>query len=353
MELSKFFRRVRNYLYFKKKTRVFFCSHSHKRILYMGIPTHTNLGDQAQKYCIRKWLKEFYPDYEVLEIPTRIIVDERFVFFKILKKNVRKNDIIVFQSGYCTHDISPSTEDLMHRIVIENFPDNYMLMFPQTVYFQSEDRKKLSSKIYNQARHMLFLARDKTSFKYAKDMFSNLSVELYPDIVTSLIGMKQYHEQRNGVFMCMRRDCEKYYSNQDLVALKEKLSNRWEVVWGDTSIQCNPYWLDRHLEEKLNQVFQEYARFEVVITDRYHGTIFSLIAGTPVIVLKTQDHKVSTGIDWFDGVYDYVYLADSLDQAYEMAECILTHPHDHCPASYFKEKYYDKLKMLFEKTISH
>ncbi len=60
---------------------------------------------------------------------------------------------------------------------------------------------------------------------------------------------------------------------------------------------------------------------KLIITDRYHGTILSLVAGTPVIVIKTTDHKVTTGAEWFRGVYDdYVYLAESLQQAYDIAK---------------------------------
>lgn len=51
------------------------------------------------------------------------------------------------------------------------------------------------------------------------------------------------------------------------------------------------------------------SHYKVVITDRYHGTIFSLIANTPVIIIKSTDHKVTTGADWFKGIYDdYVYV---------------------------------------------
>ena len=63
MSLSTFISRTKNYLYFKRKTHVFHGRKRAKRILYFGIPMHTNLGDQAQKYCIRKWLKENYPDF--------------------------------------------------------------------------------------------------------------------------------------------------------------------------------------------------------------------------------------------------------------------------------------------------
>ena len=351
MSLSTFISRTKNYLYFKRKTHVFHGRKRAKRILYFGIPMHTNLGDQAQKYCIRKWLKENYPDYEVLEIPTRIVADERFGFLNVLKKNVQNEDIIVFQSGYCTHDIAPSTEDLMHRIVIENFPNNRMLMLPQTVYFQSDERKKLSSEIYNKARHMLFLTRDRVSYAYAEEMFNNLTVRLFPDIVTSLIGQNTYSGQRSGVLLCTRKDCEKYYSDEDIDVLHAKLAMKCKVSTGDTTIPCDPYWLDKHLEEKLESVFAEYAQYRVVITDRYHGTIFSLIAGTPVIVVKTQDHKVSTGVEWFKDIYDYVYLAENLDEAYEKAIYLLDHPKEAHPLPYFKAEYYDKLKDLFEKVI--
>lgn len=308
---------------------------------------HTNLGDQAQKYCIRKWLKENYADYEIIEIPTRIVVDERFGFLKILKKNVQNTDIIMFQSGYCTHDIAPSNEDLMHRIVIENFRNNRILMFPQTVCFQTNERKQLSSEIYNKAKHMLFLARDKVSCAYAKEMFDKQKIELYPDIVTSLIGQKIYRGKKKGVLLCTRTDCEKYYSNEDIENLQRKLASKCRVSMGDTTIECDPYWLDKHLEEKLEKVFADYSRFQVVITDRYHGTIFSLIAGTPVIVVRTQDHKVSTGVEWFKGVYDYVYFAEDLEEAYEKAINLLNHPQNICPLPYFKERYYDKLKEKF------
>lgn len=350
MSLSAFISRTRNYLYFIRKTHIFNESKKEKRILYFGIPMHKNLGDQAQKYCIRKWLNENYPMYDVLEIPTRIVVDERFDFLRTLKKNVRETDIIVFQSGYCTHDIEPSTEDLMHRIVISNFPKNRILMLPQTVYFQNEKRKKLSMEAYNKAERMLFLARDAVSYEIAKEMFDQVNVQLYPDIVTTLIGTRHYNEKRNGIFLCARRDCEKYYSDSELAALIKKLKEKYMVERGDTTLDdCDPYWLDKNLDKKLEEIFSTYSKYQLVITDRYHGTIFSLVAGTPVIVLKTQDHKVSTGVDWFKGIYDYVYFAENLEEAYAKAIDILEHPKDTHPLPYFKAEYYDNLKELFEK----
>ena len=99
----------------------------------------------------------------------------------------------------------------------------------------------------------------------------------------------------------------------------------------------------------LKEQFDYYSRFKLIITDRYHGTIFSLIAGTPVIVLKTSDHKLSSGVKWFPEEFkDYVTFAENLDEAYEKAAMMMNKQLTHQLPPYFKENYYDKLKSLLE-----
>ena len=72
-------------------------------------------------------------------------------------------------------------------------------------------------------------------------------------------------------------------------------------------------------------------------------------AGTPVIIIKTTDHKVTTGADWFKGVYDdYVYVAEDLNDAYNQAMKIMGKKLQNNLPAYFKETYYDKLKGLFD-----
>ena len=98
---------------------------------------------------------------------------------------------------------------------------------------------------------------------------------------------------------------------------------------------------------------ERYSHYKVIITDRYHGTIFSLVAGTPVVVLKTTDHKVVTGVDWFNGVYDqYVYLAQTPEHALDIAKNILNSKFDHSLENYFQKEYYDKLPALIQQSLN-
>ena len=39
--------------------------HNKNRIYIFGSPNQVNLGDQAQTYCIERWLKSNYPNHEL------------------------------------------------------------------------------------------------------------------------------------------------------------------------------------------------------------------------------------------------------------------------------------------------
>ncbi len=320
-------------------------------VFYFGITIHPNLGDLAQRYCITKWIRENYPDYELVMVESDVIVNPKLTkrFFKHLRQIYGKNDLIVFQSGYCTQDLG-GNHPLMHRMVIDYMPNAKILMMPQTIYFRHKENKRICAENHNKAKNMLFLTRDYVSFAMAKEMFPDIRVKAYPDIVTTLIGTLNYNNPRNGVCLCTRNDGEKLYSKEEIDALEEKfISSGIKVFQKDTQASQTVEELVCNLQKYIETEIESYSRFEVTITDRYHGTIFSLCAGTPVIIIKTNDHKVITGADWFKGVYDeYVYVADDLDDAFEISQQVISKDVNHNLAPYFKTEYYDKLRVLFE-----
>ena len=318
-----------------------------KRIYYFGVPEHSNLGDLAQCFCIRKYLAEKFPEYVVVEVASRRYLDNECSCRTYLREVISKQDLIVFQSGYTTQDIG-GREDLMHQAVMRDFPDNRLLLFPQTVYFQSEERKKQCSDIYNAHKHLTFLARDQLSYEMAKEMFPDIPVYAYPDIVTTLIGRYSYHYERKGILFCIRNDSEKYYSDDEIRKLKEELANFGQPIdQVDTTIRAEYYDILANLQKYIEDYFDKFAHYKVIITDRYHGTIFSLIANTPVVVIQTRDHKVTTGVDWFKGIYDnQVVLAHSLDEARDLAGEFLKRTDNVHNEPYFDKEYYSKLRGL-------
>lgn len=320
-----------------------------EKVFYIGIPAHANLGDLAQGVCIKRWIRKHYPEWQLIEIETNALVNTHFSLLKMLKSTYRDGDIIIFQSGYTTTDLGGFADE-MHCQVIKALPEAKILMMPQTIFFERENRRKRTAQIYNSNPNMLFLARDKVSYEMALSMFPDLTVMLYPDIVTTLIGTKFYTSARDGILFCCRDDSEKFYSDAEINNLMEQCSAYAQVQRTDTTKSVDRKNIIKNASDYILAEIEQFSHYKVIITDRYHGTIFSLIAGTPVIIIKTTDHKVTTGAEWFKGIYDdYVYVSESLDEAAALARQIYNREFSHRLPAYFEAEYYDKLPDVFKK----
>lgn len=321
------------------------------RVFYFGITSHVNLGDLAQHYCIKKWISDNYPDRELVMLESDVIVNPRITsrFFAHMKNIFKDEDVIVFQSGYCTQDLG-GNHPLMHRLVCEYMPNAHILMMPQTIYFRHKENKNICAENHNKAKNMLFLARDFKSYDMAKEMFPDIKVKAFPDIVTTLIGTLQYSHPRNGICLCTRNDGEKLYTAEQINELAFRFEDEGiHVKQKDTQSGMSLQVLRANLRGYIEAEIESYSYYKVTITDRYHGTIFSLCAGTPVVIIKTKDHKVITGADWFKGVYDdYIYVANNLDDAYQIAIQVIRKKISHQLRPYFQTNYYDNLKHIFE-----
>lgn len=319
-----------------------------KRIWYFCVPTHSNLGDQAQACCIEKYFRKFFSDHIVFKLSNNAFDFYEEKILMILKEKIKETDLIFFQSGYTFTGIHPYGN--MHRKIVENFPYNKIVFLPQTVKFKNQKILENVQNFYGKYDNIYFFARDKISYDIYKSIFpEHRNVHCFPDIVTTEIGNYDFNNnERNGILLCVRNDVEKLYSFQEISLFKEKLQKIAKVSLSDTNSETKENSLKEYWK-KIEETIDDYAQYQVIITDRYHGTIFALIANTPVIILKTTDHKVVTGADWFEGVYeDYVYVVNDLEEASQVAQQIVTGFEYRKLPSYFKEKYYDRLKDIIE-----
>lgn len=319
-----------------------------KRIWYFCVPTHSNLGDQAQACCIEKYFRKFFSDHIVFKLSNNAFDFYEEKILMILKEKIKETDLIFFQSGYTFTGIHPYEN--MHRKIVENFPYNKIVFLPQTVKFKNQKILENVQNFYGKYDNIYFFARDKISYDIYKSIFpEHRNVHCFPDIVTTEIGNYDFNNnERNGILLCVRNDVEKLYSFQEISLFKEKLQKIAKVSLSDTNSETKENSLKEYWK-KIEETIDDYAQYQVIITDRYNGTIFALIANTPVIILKTTDHKVVTGADWFEGVYeDYVYVVNDLEEASQVAQQIVTGFEYRKLPSYFKEKYYDRLKDIIE-----
>jgi len=320
-----------------------------KKVILCGIPVHNNLGDQAQAVCELKWFKDNYPDHKVFCFSSDELMQYNSFMMKALEKSLKKTDLIFMQSGYNTTDIYLN-EERMHRSAILNFRHNKIVFMPQTVLFKDEKEQNISVKIYAKHNNILFLARDDLSYNKAKKLFPKHRVELYPDIVTTLIGGMKFNAQRNKILICARNDKESIFTKDQINEISSYLGKYGQVDITDTSIDAPVSDIISCREKYVFSAIDSFSQYKVTVTDRYHGLIFSLIAGTPVVILPTSDHKLSSGINWFSSISEfrpYVHYCDDITKLESIVESVLKEELDHQFPDYFKQ-YYGSLKSIIE-----
>lgn len=330
-----------------------------RKALILAYPTHSNLGDQAQYYCTQQWIKMYFPDCKTMSIPPCLIIPGKTSYFFTclnvfcygimflgLRLFLREEDVLFGHSGYffVDHHAGWST---FGRALIDN-PRNRMIILPQTVNFYAPVFKKIASDIFSNRKNLLLLCRDEVSFGKAQETFPGTKLLLFPDIVTSLIGKRTFKHAREGVLFCMRNDIESFYPPDQIEDLRAKFRGI-ETELTDTSTHVSVDVMNKNRESLIWDKIESFAKFKVIITDRYHGTIFAQIAATPVIVVSSADHKLSSGVKWFPQEHfeGYIYYAKDLEEAYHLAIKILQKgDYSYSLPSYFEEKYWSNLRSL-------
>lgn len=321
-------------------------------VLYFGVPYQLNAGDMAQTYCTRNWLMNNFLGVEIHEFNTVALLNDNFL--QIIKEKSTPSNIIFFQSGYTSHE--KHRDHGMHKKVVQLFTENKIVFMPQTVNITTRKEMDNTAKIFGSHEHLMFLARDRISYEMVKKAFSenNINTLLYPDIVNMLVGTDIFDmgdTPRKGVLMVIRNDSEKFYSTKDIQKISDSLQNIGESVEiTDTTLENIDYeTFYNDFERVFAELIRRWGSAKLVVTDRYHGTIFSAIANTPVIVMSTNDHKVKGGYEWFakEG-YSSVYFAESPDKAIELAKKILKNYTPVKNSNRFKRVYYDELKQKID-----
>ncbi|MBU8586942.1 polysaccharide pyruvyl transferase family protein [Priestia megaterium] len=271
-----------------------------------------NLGDVAITKAQITLLKDVFPNHKIVTIH----INEIHNTLVPLKRLINKDDVITIIGGGNMGDLYGSFEQY-RRTLIEIFPDNKIVSFPQTIDFskglKGQNALNKSIEIYSKHSNLYIFARESKSFKLMENAFKNNTVHMVPDIVLYL-NETEPSFSRDGIVLCLRDDAEKKISTND----KERLINLVNQKYGtakyyDTHIGDENY--SKELADaELEKIWTTFKQSKVVITDRLHGMIFCAITQTPCIVLPNSNHKIAgTYYDWLSTL-DYIKFFEDYDE---------------------------------------
>lgn len=273
-----------------------------KRIVLLNIAHHTNVGDYLITLAEEKFFERYFEDYQLLEFSG---VDYAGCRSEI-RKQIRLADIIVVTGGGFLGSLWFSGTNV--NKILEDFPSNRIIIFPQSIYFRHENEdEELADAFYRQmlrCNDVKLCVRESVSLERAKKILGDdVRTYLIPDIALSL-RIEPSGEKRNGVLLCLRRDVESVLTDQDKFAIWEKakeISNNVSL----TSMHW-PEIIDNADKEKvIEKKFREFQDAELVITDTLHCMISCILTGTPCIAIDNLTGKIKGTYQW---VHDLVYI---------------------------------------------
>ena len=284
------------------------------KIILMGTPHHANIGDLAIAYAEEKIIKQFFPNTKLY-----IMQEEKLdVCAKRVKKYITDDDIILLHGGGNIGDTYVTPEQ-GRREVISSYPNNKIIIFPQTAYFENEKELDISKKIYNAHNNLIIMAREKMSYDFMKKHFYNAKIYLTPDIVMSLKEISDI--KRSGALLMFRRDKEKTLGNEktdSIVYYIKEHFNTYKITDMNIGTEVVNNISEKMRKEILESKFKELQSAELVITDRLHGMVFSAITETPCVVFDSLTHKIVESYDWLKNL-GYIQMCNDINN---LEECI-------------------------------
>lgn len=265
-----------------------------KNIYFLDAPGYGNIGDQAIAYAMEKYMSDKFPEYNQIEILENDIHNH----IRQLKCKIKSNDIICLTGGG-NMGIMYQRYEAIRRMIIKKFPNNKIIIFPQTIDYENTkygiQEQKRASKIYNKHKNIFIMAREKKSYKKMKEIFNECNVALCPDIVLYLDYFDINNNRKKSIGICMRNDEEKIKNIFDINKAKN-ISDKINYI--TTTENSNQLITRKNRQKVVENKLSEIAKNEYFITDRLHGMIFAYITNTNCIALPNSNGKVEGVFNW-------------------------------------------------------
>lgn len=273
-----------------------------ERIVVALAADYGNLGDVAITEAQVRFLSMYFPGKEIVEWP----ISRTLPNLRAYGRALGAADVITLVGGGNTGDRYDDIE-FLRELTVRRFDGIRIVGFPQSVDFSRTKYGRfawsLARKVYRSSARLVLVARDERSGARMSKLVGR-EVNVAPDVVLMLEPSVPSVE-RSGILVALRSDGESVFSVPDRAELLERLRTMSYVRTTDTHIGPRKVYIQDRAGV-LNEVWLQFARAEVVVTDRLHGMIFCAITSTPCVVLDNADGKISefyaTWLSRFDSI---------------------------------------------------
>jgi exopolysaccharide biosynthesis predicted pyruvyltransferase EpsI len=301
------------------------------RVVLLGFPNHKNVGDSAiwcgeSAFLKRHQFRIVYTcDYglPIHDFPQHLLNDKT---------------VILLQGGGDIGDLWTEPQQFREHIMTR-YRSHYIIQLPQSIHFSDEGNLNRFADIVRRCERYVLLARDEESLRIAREELG-ANAMLCPDMAFCLRALPRFAPPVKDIVWLLRRDKESVV-NAPVHVLADD--------WTDDGL-----WLRYRMLRRILRVLNNYPRRlryvrlitlrriydtiawgrllngcrllgqgRVVITDRLHGHIISLLMGVPHVILDNSYGKVSRFYQTWTYCSALTRLATTVEEARSRAAELL------------------------------
>ena len=268
--------------------------------IYLELPYHSNIGDALIWLGTNHFLKSLpYTCQGQHSIDT-------FDFRPLLQ-----NTIILLHGGGNFGDMWRKHQDFRLK-VIQTYPDNPIIILPQTVYYESEKVFTEDVRKMNQHRKLTICARDNHSAELLKQKGFSGQLLTLPDMAFCIDRDLLCAEKSNitkEALLLLRIDKEapkgrmtKQISPQkiDIEDWPNLMTTRREArryIRKHTAQQTDTFFRTTFLPERISEGVKFVSEYKMVYSTRLHVAILRLLLGLPV---KMMDNSYGKNLNFYN-----------------------------------------------------
>jgi pyruvyl transferase EpsO len=249
--------------------------------IFLDLPYHSNIGDTLIWEGEETFLKRL--PYKCLNKSSL----ETFSF-----RELDKNEIILLHGGGNFGGLWRSHQNFRLNI-IRQYPNNKIIVFPQSVYYDDEQLLKKDAAIMAEHKNFTICARDRMSYDILKKYFFN-NILLVPDMAF-FMDINRWNKYINPVtkgrtLFLDRKDCEKNTKENYGIVPPEAENHDWPTM-EKTKRSILIFQIVQVILRKIDKVLQ--TNFNSIVSDFVYQKIL-------------RKYYIRTGIS-FLSAYSYIY----------------------------------------------
>ena len=288
-----------------------------KYAMLFGFAAIENKGDSAISVGELKIIKQLGIQLIFYSKTGGFLQDGMLDKAKNISGKYNTDDVVILLHGGGNLLIpSYANEDRIRLIVLETFSRHETVLFPQSISHNAylESTRKYQRIFFNHERVTL-LYRDRSSYILGKMFFPDVKSYLLPDMAFQIGAVERFISPTHDIMWIKRNDVESpNYEIPSRAAEYDVIAEdwwSWKTPLGRSQLE------NAALIAANGMMFLQRGR--VVITDRLHGHILSVLCGIPHIVIDPVNKKTSSYMQsWTRGI-ENVVIADSAEDALDKA----------------------------------